>query len=48
VHLVHGGLTVNDKRLAAGDALKLTGLSHVELSGGNDAEVLVFDLPGRQ
>jgi quercetin 2,3-dioxygenase len=48
VHLVRGGLTVNDTRLSAGDALKLTGLSHVELSGGNDAEVLVFDLPGRQ
>jgi redox-sensitive bicupin YhaK (pirin superfamily) len=46
VHLVRGALAVNGTRLAAGDALKLTGVSAVELGAGEDAEVLVFDLPG--
>lgn len=45
VHLVQGGLTVNDVVLAAGDALKLTDETAVVLSDGDDAEVLVFDLP---
>ena len=48
VHLVRGALDVNSTRLAAGDALKLWDLSHVELRGGEDAEVLVFDLPGER
>lgn len=46
VHLVRGELTVNGTRLAAGDALKLTDLTALDLAGGNQAEVLVFDLPG--
>jgi quercetin 2,3-dioxygenase len=46
VHLVRGALTVNEMRLAAGDALKLTDIQGLALSGGADAEVLVFDLPG--
>jgi hypothetical protein len=32
--------------LDAGDALKLTEVTGVELTDGADAEVLVFDLPG--
>jgi quercetin 2,3-dioxygenase len=47
VHLVRGALTVNGTRLAAGDALKFTDVSHLELTSGADAEVLVFDLPGQ-
>ncbi|MEY2853455.1 MAG: hypothetical protein RL030_587, partial [Pseudomonadota bacterium] len=46
VHLVRGGLTVNDTRLAAGDALKFTDVSSLVLADGANAEVLVFDLPG--
>jgi redox-sensitive bicupin YhaK (pirin superfamily) len=46
VHVVRGQITVNDTRLEAGDALKLTGTEAIALGAGNDAEVLVFDLPG--
>ena len=44
VHLVRGGLRVNDRELAAGDALRLDRESKLVLEGGEDAEVLVFDL----
>jgi redox-sensitive bicupin YhaK (pirin superfamily) len=44
VHLVRGGLTVNDQVLSAGDAVTLSGETHLHLSNGRDAEVLVFDL----
>jgi redox-sensitive bicupin YhaK (pirin superfamily) len=44
VQLVRGELSVNGEKLAAGDAAKLEGESHLQLSGGKDAEVLVFDL----
>jgi len=44
VHLVRGTLEVNGQRLDAGDALKLADESRITLSGGADAEVLVFDL----
>jgi len=44
VHLVRGGLRVNDRQLAAGDALRLDHESKLVLEGGEDAEVLVFDL----
>jgi quercetin 2,3-dioxygenase len=47
VHLVRGGLRVNDHRLQAGDALRLDGESRLVLEGGQDAEVLVFDLAPR-
>jgi redox-sensitive bicupin YhaK (pirin superfamily) len=45
VHLARGCLTVNGEVLETGDALKLTGESRLSLSGGEQAEVLVFDLP---
>jgi redox-sensitive bicupin YhaK (pirin superfamily) len=48
VHVVRGALAVNGVKLAAGDALKLTDVSRVELNGGRDSEVLLFDLPGEQ
>ena len=46
VHLVRGSLAVNGTALSAGDALKLTDISLLQLDSGRDAEVLVFDLPG--
>jgi redox-sensitive bicupin YhaK (pirin superfamily) len=45
VHVVRGSVAVNGRRLAAGDALKLTGEARVAVDRGEDAEVLVFDLP---
>jgi quercetin 2,3-dioxygenase len=49
VHVARGSLTVNGLRLAAGDAAKLTGEPAIQLTDGDRAEVLVFDLPrGRQ
>jgi len=44
VHVARGRLTVNGNVLEAGDALKTEGGS-IELKGGEQAEVLVFDLP---
>jgi redox-sensitive bicupin YhaK (pirin superfamily) len=45
VHVARGGVEVNGKRLGAGDAAMLTDEGEVKLAAGNDAEVLVFDLP---
>jgi redox-sensitive bicupin YhaK (pirin superfamily) len=45
VHLIRGSLVVNGTPLKGGDALKLTHESGVVLEQGEDAEVLVFDLP---
>ncbi len=44
VHLVRGALQVNGQALKAGDAAKLQDESRLRLNGGQDAEVLVFDL----
>jgi hypothetical protein len=44
VHLIRGELRVNGQRLQAGDAVTLQGEAAVEIDGGRDAEVLVFDL----
>ncbi len=44
VHLVRGGLRVNGHALNAGDAVTLAQESRLVLDGGEDAEVLVFDL----
>ncbi len=46
VHLVRGELTAQGKRLTTGDALKLTGVTQLDIRDGKDAEVLVFDLSG--
>jgi quercetin 2,3-dioxygenase len=46
VHVARGELTANGVALGAGDALKLTEVPRLTLSGGRNAEVLVFDLPG--
>jgi redox-sensitive bicupin YhaK (pirin superfamily) len=44
VHLVRGSLRVNDRQLSAGDALRLDHETRLVLEGGEEAEVLVFDL----
>jgi redox-sensitive bicupin YhaK (pirin superfamily) len=44
VHLVRGELEVNGQHLKGGDAAMLEGESQVALTGGRNAEVLVFDL----
>jgi redox-sensitive bicupin YhaK (pirin superfamily) len=44
VHVARGAISVNGQRQDAGDALK-TDERALSLSGGEDAEVLVFDLP---
>ena len=46
VHVARGSVSANGEALSAGDALKLTGVTALALSGGAAAEVLVFDLPG--
>lgn len=45
VHVARGRITANGELLQAGDALKLTDATRLELQQGSDAEVLVFDLP---
>ncbi len=47
VHVARGSITANDTELGAGDALKLTDVSTLSLEKGHEAEVLVFDLPGK-
>jgi len=44
VHVARGKITVNGQALGAGDAMK-TGSGEIVLERGQDAEVLVFDLP---
>jgi redox-sensitive bicupin YhaK (pirin superfamily) len=44
VHVARGALEVNGQTLKAGDALKLVDEPQVQVSSGQGAEVLVFDL----
>ena len=44
VHVARGNVTVNGQRLAAGDALKISGEPAVAIERGEDAEILLFDL----
>ncbi|MFY9513283.1 MAG: pirin family protein [Rubrivivax sp.] len=44
VHLARGQISANGERLKAGDALTLAGEERLVLDGGDNAEVLVFDL----
>ena len=46
VHVARGSASVNGHPLAAGDAIKTTA-GDIAIGSGNDAEILVFDLPGR-
>jgi quercetin 2,3-dioxygenase len=45
VHVARGSVTANDTKLSVGDALKLTDTIRLTLNQGQDAEVIVFDLP---
>jgi redox-sensitive bicupin YhaK (pirin superfamily) len=45
VHVARGSITVNGAVLATGDALQVTQADAVVVENGQDAEVLVFDLP---
>ncbi len=45
VHVARGSITANGAKLDAGDALQVTQADSVKLENGQDAEVLVFDLP---
>jgi redox-sensitive bicupin YhaK (pirin superfamily) len=45
VHVARGAIHANGVALDAGDALKLSDASRLQLQNGRDAEVLVFDLP---
>ena len=47
VHVARGSIVANNTKLAAGDALQLTDTTRLTLNQGQDAEVIVFDLPGR-
>lgn len=47
-HLVRGQATVNGHALAAGDALLYQDEPQVNIQAGQDAELLVFDLPPLQ
>jgi quercetin 2,3-dioxygenase len=44
VHVVRGDVNVNGQALHGGDALRLEHEAALSISGGADAEVLVFDL----
>ena len=44
VHVARGSVTVNGQALAAGDAARLDGEARLAVTGGREAEVLVFDL----
>jgi len=46
VHVIRGELFAQGTQLHAGDALKLTEVTRLDIRGGHNAEVLVFDLPG--
>ena len=45
VHVARGSVAVNGQRLDAGDALKLTQATSIEIADGDAGDVLVFDLP---
>jgi hypothetical protein len=45
VHVARGSISANGTALSAGDALKLSDADALKLERGQDAEVLVFDLP---
>jgi quercetin 2,3-dioxygenase len=45
VHVARGKLAANGQSLAAGDALKATEVEEIVLERGEQAEVLLFDLP---
>ena len=45
LHVARGSVTVNGAKLGAGDAAKISGETAVAVAQGENAEVLLFDLP---
>lgn len=45
VHVARGTIQINGEDLVAGDALMLAEESQVNIANGQDAEILLFDLP---
>ncbi len=45
VHIARGSVAVNDTRLNAGDAMKITQIPRVTLQDGSAAEVLLLNMP---
>ena len=45
VHVARGSVSVNGTKLGAGDAAKVSGEPMVAVAAGDNAEVLLFDLP---
>jgi redox-sensitive bicupin YhaK (pirin superfamily) len=45
VHIARGAITVNDAVVNVGDGVKLSDVAALVLSQGQEAEVIVFDLP---
>ncbi len=43
-HVARGSVSVNAVALKAGDALKASGVDRMVIDGGDDAEILLFDL----
>lgn len=48
VHVARGSVQLNGSDLSPGDGAKISGEQQLRLSGGKDAEVLLFDLAGRE
>ena len=48
IQVARGALTVNGQRLSAGDGARLRNVREIDFSGGEDAEVLLFDLRPRE
>lgn len=46
LHLARGSLDVDATHLDAGDAIQITEPASLDIHGGVDAELLLFDLPG--
>jgi redox-sensitive bicupin YhaK (pirin superfamily) len=44
IHVARGAVEVNGVALKTGDALKVTDVASIDIRGGEQAEVLVFDL----
>jgi len=45
IHVARGSLKVNGQSLQTGDALKVAGVTTLSFTDGDQAEVLLFDLP---
>ncbi len=48
VHVARGSVQLNGSDLSPGDGAKISSEQQLRLSGGKDAEVLLFDLAGRE